>query len=790
MGKKLKLSSKIALSIFLLSAISLIISYVVIDTFIRSMVKYHTASITNGDLSVVYSAINEIVSSVMIFTVIVLLTLSALALFCVSKLIKEALIQSVHRFREASASLAMGEGVKINGNWDDSFGLNEVSKEFDQNLNIIAQMLEDLSLFSHEVGVNGNIEYRIDAEKYSGSFKEVIKSIDRFADKFADALNQAMEQSESNEAKSQFLARMSHEIRTPMNAILGLTEIQLQRSALDTETKEALEKIFISGDMLLGIINDILDFSKIEAGKMELTLEKYEFASMLNDTIVLNMLRIESKDIKFEVSVSENIPIYMLGDELRIKQVINNVLTNAFKYTDEGTVKMDIGIETNEQEPDLVTLVAKISDTGQGMTEEQLETLYEAYARFNLSTNRFIEGTGLGLSITKSLVTMMNGEIVVVSELGVGSTFTIRLPQTKIGSKQIGKSISESLSKLRISERAQMKRVQITQEPMPYGKVLIVDDIRMNITVAMGLLAPYTLHVESAESGFTAIEKVKKGKVYDVIFMDHMMPKLDGIETTKRLRSMGYAHPIVALTANALVGQANIFLEEGFDDFISKPIDIRQLNTVLNKLVRDKHQLGQQEKVIKKEFIPKVKQDAGSGSFDEYMKNSGLLEMAYREFGQTQKNVISDLNKAIEANDLKEALFLAHTLKGYARLICENKLGDLAGEAEAAFDNKVVPTKCMKLLISEMERVLTFIDERLSDKPDTSDPETTLSKSNMRIVFDELTSLLEANSFGALDLINDLSEFPKTEELIKQIEAVDFGLALLTLEDIRKTLEV
>ena len=397
-----------------------------------------------------------------------------------------------------------------------------------------------------------------------------------------------MEAEAANKAKSSFLSTMSHEIRTPMNAILGITEIQLQNEALSQNVKEAFDKIYVSGDMLLGIINDILDLSKIEAGKLELIIDNYEIASLISDTAQLNMMRIGSKPIEFELIMDENLPAMLSGDELRVKQILNNILSNAFKYTASGMVKLSVFFESNDNDSNNITLVFRVTDTGQGMSKEQVARLFDEYSRFNIEANRSTEGTGLGMGITRNLIRMMKGKIEIESEPDKGSTFTVYLPQGRVGSDILGRESAENLHQFRTHSRAQMKRVQIARDYMPYGSVLIVDDVETNIYVARGLLAPYGLRIESADSGYMAIEKIKNGNVYDVVFMDHMMPKKDGIETTKEIRELGYKQPIVALTANAVSGQADIFLGNGFDDFIAKPIDVRQLNSILNKLIRDK----------------------------------------------------------------------------------------------------------------------------------------------------------------------------------------------------------
>jgi len=395
---------------------------------------------------------------------------------------------------------------------------------------------------------------------------------------------------EENRQKSDFLAKMSHEIRTPISAILGITEIQLHDRTLREDIREALGRIYNSGDLLLGIINDILDFSKIEAGKMELTPVKYYVSSMINDIVQLHKIKNENKPIEFKLHVDETLPAELIGDELRIKQIMNNLLSNAFKYTDKGEVALSVtaeqargGLSTT------ATIVFKVSDTGQGMTPEQIQKVFDEYSRFNMEVNRTTQGTGLGMNITRNLVYMMNGSISVKSTPGKGTEVTVKLPQRVEGSgAMIGKKMAEALQQFKMSSASQAEKAQITYDPMPYGSVLIVDDVETNLYVAKGLLSPYELSIETANSGFEAIDKIKGGSVYDIIFMDHMMPKMDGIEATKILREMGYKGTVVALTANALVGQAEMFMKNGFDGFISKPIDVRQLNAALNKMIRDK----------------------------------------------------------------------------------------------------------------------------------------------------------------------------------------------------------
>ena len=396
------------------------------------------------------------------------------------------------------------------------------------------------------------------------------------------------EAQDANMAKSKFLATMSHEIRTPMNVILGVTESQLLAKPSSPETKEAFEKIFDSGNMLLHIINDILDLSKIEAGKFDLNPAKYEILSLINDTANMSVMQFGHKQIGFKLQVDKNIPSQLFGDELRIKQILNNLLSNAFKYTNTGEVALSFNVDNTDHEENKTNLIIRVRDTGQGMTKEQVSRLFDEYSRFNLEANRTTIGTGLGMAITKNLLKFMNGTMTVDSEPGRGTTFTVTIPQTICAGSLLGKEASENLQKFNITNTLRERKTKIVRVPMPYGKVLIVDDFKSNLDVAKLLLKPYELKIDTAESGFEAIDIISGGNEYDIIYMDHMMPKMDGIETTRKLRQAGYAHPIVALTANAVAGQQKMFLSNGFDGYITKPIDIRQLNDSLNKFIRDK----------------------------------------------------------------------------------------------------------------------------------------------------------------------------------------------------------
>lgn len=492
---------------------------------------------------------------------------------------------------------------------------------------------------------------------------------DTVAQRTRELAQQVVVANNANNAKSRFLATMSHEIRTPMNAIIGISEMLLLRPDTDESTGEAIRKIHQSGHSLLGIINDILDLSKIETGKLELTPMLYDVPSLIHDAVQMNIIRIGGKPVKFILDIDENLPSQLYGDELRIKQILTNILSNAFKYTDEGHVKLTI---RHTIEDERVILTFAVSDTGQGMKPEDLERLFSEYTRFNDAQNHATEGTGLGMSITRRLADMMEGNIQVESEYGKGSTFTATLTQRYINDKVIGKRLAKSLCDFSFSGEQQNAGQRIIREYMPYGRVLIVDDVETNLYVARGLMLPYGLHIEMAESGFAALEKIEGKEVYDIIFLDHMMPEMDGIETIHKMRERGYQGAIIALTANAIAGNDVMFKENGFDDFISKPIDLIQLNNALIKYVRDRHK--EEAARIQKAavIIPPVKQAQDV--------DSKMLEIFKRDAAKA----IVTLEQTIKTNDIKLFTTTVHAMKSAFANIGEMDKSDLARDLEEA----------------------------------------------------------------------------------------------------------
>lgn len=390
------------------------------------------------------------------------------------------------------------------------------------------------------------------------------------------AKNQA---EKADRAKSDFLASMSHEIRTPINAILGMNELIIRESS-DQNIRDYAKDIESSGKMLLSIINDILDFSKVESGKMEIISVEYDLASVIND--IINMLSTKAKDkgLAFLVEVDKTIPSILHGDEIRIRQIITNLMTNAIKYTEKGSVKFSLKGDKDEIGYKLYIIV---SDTGKGIKEEDQKRLFESFTRVDEVENRTIEGTGLGLTLTKCFVEMMGGELSVESVYGEGSTFTAYIRQEVVKDDPIG-DFEERIARKREQRENNSRRLHA-----PGCKVLVVDDVQMNCKVFCGLLKETGLEIDTAFSGREALNRCQNQK-YNIIYMDHRMPNMDGIECLHELRSMDTPNndtPVIILTANAISGMREMYMEEGFDDYLSKPIEVKYLEDSIRKYASD-----------------------------------------------------------------------------------------------------------------------------------------------------------------------------------------------------------
>ncbi len=424
-------------------------------------------------------------------------------------------------------------------------------------------------------------EYRKNVEKTAQLLAEEIKLIEQqnvqltLAKQDADMARQ--EAFAANESKGKFLAHMSHEIRTPINAVLGMDEMILRESK-ETNIKEYAMDIYTAGQTLLSLINDILDFSKIESGKMELVPVTYDISSLIHDLVNMTTQRAKDKNIKFEVHVDSEIPCQLYGDDVRIRQVLTNILTNAVKYTQEGTIWLRV---KSAQTNDVAMLTFEVEDTGMGIKEEDLPKLWAEFERIEEDRNRNIEGTGLGMSITIQLLALLGSKLQVESVYGKGSKFFFELKQKIVNDTPIGDF------HVRVHQMAQDYHYKTTF-CAPDARILVVDDNAVNRRVFCNLLKQTCIQITDAESGAQCLKLVQNNH-YDLIFLDHMMPEMDGVETLHRIRALQdfpcQNTPIVVLTANAITGAKEQYLSEGFDDFLSKPIVPEKLEHLIKKML-------------------------------------------------------------------------------------------------------------------------------------------------------------------------------------------------------------
>ena len=392
--------------------------------------------------------------------------------------------------------------------------------------------------------------------------------------KLINELNLAKDQAEkANNAKSEFLSSMSHEIRTPLNAIVGFSQA-LAEEEISNEAKEEVNDIIMASENLLEIVNGILDISKIEANKLEIVNTEYEPAKILEELVALSKARLGEKPIEFRTSFDPLLPKTLFGDYMRIKQITLNLLTNAIKYTKTGYIEFRVSCIQKEN---VCRLIISVEDSGIGIQKEKIDKLFTKFERFDIEKNITIEGTGLGLAITKKLVELMNGKIVVQSIYGQGSKFTVALDQQIVLTPTVSTTDPTP------------KEDPIDLSLLANKKVLIVDDNKINLKVASRLLKDYNIKTEEVDSGFECINRILQKEEYDLILLDDMMPKMSGVETLKKLKEISDFHtPTIALTANAISGMKEKYLKEGFDDYLSKPIDRKELNRVIRKFLNTK----------------------------------------------------------------------------------------------------------------------------------------------------------------------------------------------------------
>lgn len=727
---------------------------------------------------------------------------------------------------------------------------------------------EDLESFTYVFSQISNAMEKLKMEN------ELVEANKKLKDQMEQLIELKNEAEVANEAKSNFLANMSHEIRTPMNAIIGMAEIAL-RGEVSKEQKETIEQIMSSGKTLLAIINDILDFSKIESGKMEINIEEYQPLSILQNVVNVVTTRIGEKDVELIIDMVPDIPCELLGDSVRLNQIILNLANNAVKFTRQGEVILKISYErSNEKPKEEIVLKIVVEDTGIGIKKEDLGKLFQSFEQVDSKRNRNIEGTGLGLSITKQLLQLMGGTIAVESEYEKGSRFICTLPQKIVADKPgivvdgvennkvallianpyVKQQLHKDLERLgvgyitlmseneldglkevsavylfveyplfsetvlqyiqanpwltgvllvnlqsNISHAAvDVENLKIVKKPLyslnlakilnkeellsceeeekvenwdfvaPEAEILIVDDNAINLTVAAGLLEPLEMQIDTAVSGKEAIEKISM-KQYDLIFMDHMMPEVDGVETTHIIRRFHEEYqdvPIIALTANAVAGTKEMFLREGMNDFVAKPIEFP---VIVSKL---KHWLPA-EKLQKVAELKKIKKEAGQ---EISIEIEGLdTKFALNLLGEEKLfwSVLKDYYRVIEkkckliksleeAEDWRGYTIEVHALKSASRQIGAISLANKAERMEIAGNgqNGTLIHECTDEMLAQYRHYLEILKPYF---PETEKKEQKpICKEVLEAVFRDLRSALDA-----LDL-------DKMEDAMKELEQYQF----------------
>ncbi|MCR5546440.1 MAG: response regulator [Lachnospiraceae bacterium] len=618
----------------------------------------------------------------------------------------------------------------------------------------------------------------------------------------------------ANEVKSNFLSNMSHEIRTPLNAILGMDEI-IMRETTDDEIYRHASDIKSAGQTLLGLINDILDSSKLEAGKIDIIPVEYDITSLINDLNNMIRQRAENKGLEFEIKVTRNVPFLLYGDEIRIKQCVINILTNAVKYTERGKVTLEVTSRKATEEELLsykdvkfknakgedvsidenfgsisgscpIVIGFKVFDTGIGIKEEDMEKLFARFERIEESRNRTIEGTGLGMNIVQGLLSLMNTHLEVESEYGKGSTFSFELIQGARSCELLGdytKHLNE-LSEKRVEYRPKLVA--------PKAKILVVDDTLANLTVVKGLLKSTKIRVDTVTSGKETLEAVKK-EAYDLLMIDQRMPEMDGIETLHALKelegNLSIEAPCVALTANAISGAREMFLKEGFDDYLTKPIDSEKMELTILRLL-PKELIGSE----------KESEDASDADGDQSPKENQMLEEklssiseldflaglnncgesleilkdTMTDFVQSSKEVPQKISSFQKMKDYHNYTIIVHGLKSAARFIGALHLSDLAAELEAAGDaeNEAIIEEKTGNLLQEYKELGTKLGEVLGlNEGLFDDAAPPIETSHLQEIYGGILEFSQALDFDMAEEIFDmLREYslPKEEQIRAQ----------------------